>query len=70
MSGAQATVVDDVHAVLMHTSAVASDAVGVRSELAKPKPLIVTDPLEVRPMFGGLLALTHGAEHPHDAPCA
>ena len=59
--GAHATVVADVHAVLPHVSAAASDAVGVTTSLPKLMPIIVTDPPEVTPMFGGTLMLTHGA---------
>ena len=63
--GAHATVVADVHALLLHTSVTASDAVGVKSDRPKLSPLIVTDPLELTTMFGralgGLLMLTHGA---------
>jgi hypothetical protein len=43
--GAHATVVADVHAVLPHTSTLASDAVAVGLEVPKLSPLIVTVPL-------------------------
>ncbi len=43
--GAHATVVADVHAVLPHTSAVASEAVAVGLEEPKLSPLIVIVPL-------------------------
>ena len=43
--GAHAAVVADVHAVLPHTSAVASEAVAVGLEVPKLSPLIVTVPL-------------------------
>ncbi len=66
-AGAHATVVADVHAVLMHGSAVVNDAVGVPTSLPKLMPIIVTDPPEVTPMFGGMLMLTHGAASPHSA---
>ena len=65
--GAHATVVADVHAVQPHGSATASDAVGVTTLLPKLMPIIVTDPPEVTPMFGGMLMLTHGAANPHSA---
>ncbi len=66
-AGAHATVVADVHAVLLHASATAMDAVGVTATQPKCRPLIVTDPPEVRPMFGGLLTLTHGAVTPYNS---
>ena len=58
--GAHATVVADVHALLPHTSAVASEAVAVGLEVAKLSPLIVTVPL---PLGAALAAavLTTGA---------
>ena len=65
--GAHATVVADVHAVLPHVSAAASDAVGVTTTPPKLRPVIVTDPPDVAPMFGGLLRLTHGAADPRSA---
>ena len=65
--GAHATAVADVHAVQPHGSATASDAVGVTTTLPKLMPIIVTDPPEVTPMFGGMLMLTHGAANPHSA---
>ena len=43
--GAHTTVVADVHALLPHTSAVASEAVAVGLEVPKLSPLIVTVPL-------------------------
>ena len=45
--GAHATVVADVHAVLPHTSAVASEAVAVGLEVPKLSPLIVTVPRQL-----------------------
>ncbi len=56
-----ATVVDDVHAVLLQASVVASDAVGVTTNPPKLRPLIVTKPPDVTAAFVGPLALTHGA---------
>ena len=52
--GAHATVVADVHAVLPHTSAEASEAVAVGLEVPKLSPLIVTVPLPL----GTALAVT------------
>ena len=60
-AGAHATVVADVHAVLMHGSAVVNDAVGVAATEPKPMPIIMTDPPEVTPMLSGMLTLAHGA---------
>ena len=58
--GAHATVVADVHALLPHTSAVASEAVAVAPTPPKLSPLIVTVPL---PLGAALAAavLTTGA---------
>ena len=47
--------------MLPHSSAAAREDVGVAAELPKLRPLIVTDPPEEQPTFGGLLMLTHGA---------
>ena len=44
-SGAHATLVADVHALLPHASAAVSEAVGVKAGLPKLSPLIVTVPL-------------------------
>ena len=44
-SGAHATLVADVHALLVHASAAVSEAVGVKAGLPKLSPLIVTVPL-------------------------
>jgi hypothetical protein len=59
--GAHATVVADLQAVLLHNSATARVAVGVKADPPKLRPLIVTDPPAVPPTFGGLLTLTQGA---------
>ena len=58
--GAHATVVAEVHALLPHTSAVASEAVAVGSTVKKVSPLIVTVTL---PLGTALVAtlLTTGA---------
>ena len=58
--GAHATVVADVHAVLLHTSAAVSDAVTVGLEVAKLSPLIVTVPLPLGAAFAETV-LTTGA---------
>ena len=63
--GAHATAVADVHAVLLHESAAPSETVGVKTELPKFSPPIVTDPPAVTPMFSGLLTLAHGAATGH-----
>jgi hypothetical protein len=58
--GAHATVVADVHALLLHTSAAVKDAVVVRPSVPKFNPLIVT----VAPPLGETFAeavLTTGA---------
>ena len=52
--GAQDTVVADVHALLPHVSAEASEAVAVGPTVPKLSPLIVT----VRPPLGAALATT------------
>jgi len=44
-SGAHATLVADVHALLPHASTAVSEAVGVKAGLPKLSPLIVTVPL-------------------------
>jgi hypothetical protein len=44
-SGAHATLVADVHALLLHASAAVSEAVGVKAGFPKLSPLIVTVPL-------------------------
>ena len=58
--GAHATVVAEVHALLPHTSAVASVAVGVGLEMPKLSPLIVTVPLPLGAAFAETV-LTIGA---------
>jgi hypothetical protein len=62
--GAHATVVADVHAVLLHTSAVASDAVAVGLEVPKLSPLIVMVPLPLDTAFA-MAVLTTGAAQPN-----
>ena len=64
---AHATVVADVHALLTHTSAVASVAVAVWSTVKKLSPLIVTAPL---PLGTALVAtlLTTGAAQARPLP--
>ena len=58
--GAHATVVADVHALLTHTSAVASEAVAVGLEAPKLSPLIVMVPLPLGTALA-VAALTTGA---------
>jgi hypothetical protein len=60
--GAHATVVADVHAVLLHTSAAVSDAVAVRLEDAKLSPLIVTVPLPLGTALAAAVLTTGAAE--------
>ena len=67
--GAHATVVADVQPVVPHASVAVIDAVGVKLELPKLRPLIVTDPPEVRTPFGGLLMLALGAGTPNVYAC-
>ncbi len=67
-AGPHATVVADVHALLPHTSAAASVAVGVGLEMPKLSPLIVTVP----PPLGTVLAaavLTTGAAERTQLSC-
>ena len=54
--GAHETAVDDVQAVEPHTSAVASEAVTVRSTAPKFCPLIVSDPPPSPPTLTAALA--------------
>jgi hypothetical protein len=58
--GAHATVVADVHAVLPHTSAEASEAVAVGLEVPRLSPLIVTVPLPLGTALA-VAVLTTGA---------
>ena len=58
--GAHATVVADVHAVLPHTSAVASEADAVGPEEPKLSPLIVAVPLPLDTALA-VAVLTTGA---------
>jgi hypothetical protein len=60
--GAHATVVADVHALLTHTSAVASVAVAVGSTETKLIPLIVTVPLPLRTALAATLLTTGAAQ--------
>lgn len=63
---AHATVVDDVHVVLLHTSAVVMETVAVKLVPPKFRPLIWSAALEVSAALTGSLALTNGAaEHIH-----
>ncbi len=62
--GAHATVVADVHALLPHTSAVASVAVGVRLEMPKLSPRIVTVPLPLGAAFAETVLTTGAATTP------
>ena len=59
--GAQATVVADVHALLPHTSAVASEAVAVGLDVPKLSPLIVTVPLPLDTALGVAVLATGAA---------
>ena len=58
--GAHAAVVAEVHAVLPHASSAPSEAVGVKAELPKLSPLIVTVPPPLGAAFAGVV-LTTGA---------
>ena len=60
--GAHATVVADVHALLPHTSAAASVAVGVGLEIPKLSPLIVMVPLPLGAAFAETVLTTGAAE--------
>jgi hypothetical protein len=57
----QASVVDDVHAVLLHASDIVSAAVDVKLVPPKLRPLSVTMPLAVSPELAAWLELTTGA---------
>ena len=57
----QASVVDDVHAVLLQASDIASAAVDVKLVPPKLRPLSVTMPLAVSPELAAWLELTTGA---------
>ncbi len=59
--GAHATVVADVHAVLMHMLAAVTDAVAVKPAEPKFSPLIVSVPPALDAEFAGVLPLTIGA---------
>jgi hypothetical protein len=65
--GAHATVVAEVHALLPHTSAVASEAVAVGSTMTKLSPLIVTVPLPLGTALAATL-LTTGAAQARSLP--
>ena len=60
-AGPHATVVADVHVVLLHMSPTPRDALGVTTNPPKPRPPIVMVPPPVAPTVDGLLMLTHGA---------
>lgn len=63
---AHATVVDDVHVVLLHTSVVVMETVAVELVPPKFRPLIWRAALEVSAALTGSLAVTNGAaEHIH-----
>ncbi len=57
-AGPHATVVADVHALLPHTSAAASVAVGVGLEMPKLSPLIVTVPPPLGPVLAAAVLTT------------
>ena len=59
--GAHETVVADVHAVLPHMSAVASEAVAVGLEAPKLSPLIVTVPLPLGTALAAAVLATGAA---------
>ena len=58
-----ATVVADVHAVVLHTPSTASIADGVRATLPKLSPEIVTDEVPDGEAFGGAWKLATGASN-------
>ncbi len=60
--GAHTTAVADVHAVLLHTSAVASKAVAVGLEAPKLRPLIVAVPLPLGTALAAAVLTTGAAE--------
>ena len=60
--GKHANVVADVHAVLPHASAVASEAVAVAPTAPKLSPLIVTVPLPLGAAFAETVLMTGAAE--------
>ena len=60
---AHATVVDDVHEVLVHASMAVTDAVAVELVPPKLRPLIVRTPTVVSPALAGAKADTNGAAH-------
>ena len=62
--GAHATMVADVHALLPHTSAAASEAVGVGPTTPKLSPLIVTVPLPLGAAFAETVLTTGAATAP------
>ena len=58
---AHATIVDDVHEVLVHASMAVTDAVAVELVPPKLRPLIVSVPTEVSPPLKREMAETSGA---------
>ena len=68
--GAHATVVADVHALLPHASAVASEAVAVGPTTPKLSPLIVTVSVPLSAALAAEVVLTTGAAgQPQSKPC-
>ena len=63
--GKHATVVADVHALLPHTSAVASEAVAVAPTAPKLSPLIVTAPLPLGAAFAETVLASGAAYTTH-----
>ena len=67
-AAAHATVVADVHEVLLHCADSSSDAEGLGSFLSKLSPSrVVTDAPPVCAAFAGLMLLTAGAAHTEQA---
>ena len=62
-AAAHATVVADVHEVLLHSTDSSSDAEAVWSIEAKSSPLMVTDTPPVCAAFAGLMLVKAGAAH-------
>ena len=62
-AGEHATVVADVHEVLLHSTDSSSDAEGLGSFEAKLSPLMVTGTSPVCAAFAGLVLVTAGAAH-------
>ncbi len=62
-TGEHATVVADVHEVLLHSTDSSSDAEGLGSFEAKLSPLMVTDTSPVCAAFVGLMLVKAGAAY-------